>query len=235
MHGLRRIRLSGDLQGDYVVLRERGGGRLMVAPEQPDGLPKVVDLKRTTWACPTQWEGRLEDGRSLYARCRHGELSVGLGDGIDAAVANGMSKDAFYSDHVEDGPMDFAELRAHLFGLLEFPAGLEAEGQREPDFDLEAFEKLFASKKGADANSTRDGEEGEDADGTVERVGERLREAEIRGWTCFSCGKELTRAHEGDHFHTDPDSDCTEAIAVPTSLVQPHLQTKDSIGAWERD
>lgn len=233
MHGLPRVGLSGDLEGEYVVLRERGGGRLTIAPEQPGGLPKVVDLERKTWACPTQWEGTLEDGRVLYARCRHGQLSVGLGDGIDAAVANGMSKDAFYFDHVEDAPMDFAELRAHLFGLLEFGAGLEAEDQQEPSLDLKAFEEMLASKKSTDANSTRDGEEGEDADGTVERVGERLREAEIRGWTCFSCGKELTRAHEGDYFHTD--SDCTEAIAVPTSLVQPHLQIKDSIGAWERD
>ena len=146
-----RIKLSGDLEGDYVVLRKRAGGRLLIAPEQPDGLPKVVDLERTTWACPTQWEGTLEDGRVLYARCRHGQLSVGIGDGIDAAVANGMSKDAFYFDHVEDGPMDFAELRAHLHGLLELPAGLKAEGQREPDLDLKAFEEIFASKKSADS------------------------------------------------------------------------------------
>lgn len=234
MDELPRVRLSGDLEGDYVVLRERAGGRLTIVPEQPDGLPKVVDLERTTWACPTQWEGTLEDGRMLYARCRHGKLSVGLGDGIDAAVTNAMSKDAFYFDHVEDAPMDFAELRAHLFGLLEFPVGLKAEDQQEPSLDLKAFEEIFASKKSTDANQTRGGEE-DDADGAVERVGERLREAEIRGWTCFSCGKELTRAHEGDYFHTDPDSDCTEAIPVPTSLVQPSLQTKDSIGAWGRD
>jgi len=237
MHGLPRIRLSGDLQGDYVVLRERGGGRLMVAPEQPDGLPVVASLKKTCTACPAQWEGKLEDGRALYVRYRWGELSVGAGEDGGAAIDNSMSEEGFHCERVGeglDGYMDFEELKAHLYGLLDFGPALEAEDEREPEFDLEAFEEIFASRGSSEAEAAGDSEE--DGGGeALERVGEGLREAEIRGWTCFSCGKELARAHEGDYFHADPDSGCTEAIAVPTSLVQPHLQTKDSIGAWERD
>lgn len=153
MDSLPRIKLSGALEGDYVVLRERAGGRLTIAPEQPDGLPKLVTLKRTTWACPTQWEGKLEDGRTLYARCRHGELSVGIGEEIDEAIDNGRSKDALYFDYVEDGPMSFEELRAHLHGLLELPAGLEAEDQGEPSLNLEAFENLLAPNKSESSGS----------------------------------------------------------------------------------
>ncbi len=51
-------------------------------------LPTVVELRRTSVACPSQWEGRLADGRSLYIRFRHDELSVHvepLDGGIDAA------------------------------------------------------------------------------------------------------------------------------------------------------
>jgi hypothetical protein len=158
MDRLPRVKLSGALEGDYVILLERAGGRLTIAPEQPDGLPKLVTLKRTTWACPTQWEGKLEDGRILYARCRHGELSVGIGAEIDAAIANGMSKDVFYCDYVEDGPMSFEELRAHLHALLELPAGLEAEDQHEPSLNLEAFENLFAPNRGESSDSRQEGD-----------------------------------------------------------------------------
>jgi hypothetical protein len=220
MDTLPRVKLSGALEGDYVILLERAGGRLTIAPQQPDGLPKLVTLKRTTWACPTQWEGKLGDGRTLYARCRHGELSVGIGAGIDAAIANGMSKDAFYFDYVEDAAMSFEELRAHLHGLLELPAGLEAEDQREPNWDLEAFGKIFDSEESADPEPARESGEGEGALETPERVGAGLREAEVRDWTCFSCGKKLTQAHEGDYFHTDPDSTCFDPVPVPTSLVE---------------
>lgn len=72
MNKLPRVRLSGDVEGDYVVLQQRAGGLLRVAPEQSHGLPKVVALKKTSIACPSQWEGTLEDGRAVYARYRHG-------------------------------------------------------------------------------------------------------------------------------------------------------------------
>jgi len=54
MEHLSRIEVTGDLGGSYVVLERRAGGQLKIAPEHADGLPRVVALKRTTWACPTQ-------------------------------------------------------------------------------------------------------------------------------------------------------------------------------------
>lgn len=100
MGELPHIRLSGDLEGDYVVLQHHAGGVLRIAPEQPEGRPRVVALKKTCIACPSQWEGVLEDGRVIYARYRWGELSVGVGDGVDEAVRNGMSDGALYADPV---------------------------------------------------------------------------------------------------------------------------------------
>jgi len=121
---LLRITVSGDLEGDYVVLQERPNGQLRIAPEPTAGLPRIVTIKRTTWACPTQWVATLADGRTVYARSRHGEFSVGIGKDLDDAVLNGGGPEALYFEYVEDVPMGFEELRAHLYGLLEFPADL---------------------------------------------------------------------------------------------------------------
>jgi hypothetical protein len=149
MNKLARVRLSGELEGDYVVLERRASGVLRVAPEQSDGLPKVVALTKTCFACPAQWEGTLEDGRTIYARYRGGALSVGIGNDIDEAIENEMSDQALYADYVGyglDGFMDFAELRAHLSGLLEFRADLFVENEREPSWNPETFDKLFARR-----------------------------------------------------------------------------------------
>jgi hypothetical protein len=128
METLPRIRITGDLDGEYVVLEQRRNGQLKIAPEQPDGLPRIVALKRTTWACPTQWVAILADRRTVYARSRHGEFSVGVGDDLDDAVLKSSGPDALYFEYVEDSPMGFDELRAHLYGLLEFPPDLSVEG-----------------------------------------------------------------------------------------------------------
>ncbi len=97
------------------------------------GDAKVTALKRTCLACPSQWEGTLEDGRAVYARYRHGELSIGVGDEIDEAVRNASSDIALYAGEVGDGLdgfMSFKELKAQLCGVLEFPAKLVVENER---------------------------------------------------------------------------------------------------------
>jgi hypothetical protein len=127
--------VSGDLEGNYVVLQERPNGQLKITPEQPVGLPKIAAIKRTTWACPTQWVATLADGRTVYARSRHGEFSVGVGEDLDDAVLNGSGPEALYFEHVEDSPMGFEELRAHLYGLLEFPDELSI---RDEDREIAA-------------------------------------------------------------------------------------------------
>ncbi|MGV1049105.1 MAG: hypothetical protein ACOYD4_11345 [Solirubrobacterales bacterium] len=115
---------------------------LHIAPERPE----VVALRKTSLACPSQWEGVLDDGRAVYARYRHGGLSVGLGDEVQDAIGNGMSDRALYSDYVGDGLdgfMDVEELKVHLHGLLEFPADLIVENERPPSWDPEGLARLL--------------------------------------------------------------------------------------------
>jgi hypothetical protein len=47
----------------------------------------VKHYTRTCTACPSQWEGTLEDGRSFYARYRWSSFGFGVGATLDDAVA----------------------------------------------------------------------------------------------------------------------------------------------------
>lgn len=111
-----------------------------------NGSPKLVALKRTSLACPSQWEGTLEDGQAVYIRYRHGHLSIGVGDDIDMAVGDSMSDQAFFATYVGDrldGFMDFEELASHLGGLLERSPDLIVENERPPGLDPKTLAELF--------------------------------------------------------------------------------------------
>jgi hypothetical protein len=74
----------------------------------------------------------LRTARAVYAHFRHGHLSVGIGGTFKQAVGNAMSDQALYEGDIGDrfdGFMDFDELKAHLRGLLEFPADLVVENE----------------------------------------------------------------------------------------------------------
>lgn len=106
----------------------------------------MLTLKKTCLACPSQWEGTLADGRTVYARFRHGHLSVGIGETVSGAVENAMSDQALYEGEIGDGLdgfMDFEELKAQLRGLIEFPADLIVEDENPPLADRRSIERLL--------------------------------------------------------------------------------------------
>ena len=61
---------------------------LDAAAELECKVPVVVRLTQTCLAVPSQWEGELDDGHSLYVRYRHGLLRVGVGEGLSEAIEN---------------------------------------------------------------------------------------------------------------------------------------------------
>jgi len=73
----------------------------------------------------------LADGRTVYARSRHGEFSVGIGDDLDDAVLKSSGPEALYLEYVEDSPMGFEELRAHLFRIARVPGGPVGRGRED--------------------------------------------------------------------------------------------------------
>ncbi len=108
---------------------------LDAAAELERKVPVVVRLTQTCLAVPSQWEGELDDGRSLYVRYRHGLLRVGVGEAAKDASRNSATESALCCKQIEDADedmMSFKELRGHLRGVLEFPDELVVE--LDPDW-----------------------------------------------------------------------------------------------------
>jgi len=73
----------------------------------------IVELVQTCNACPSQWEGRLADGRSIYIRFRHGELRATCAQTIEDAITYGA-----------------ADLLAASFAVLDLPPKTSAKERR---------------------------------------------------------------------------------------------------------
>ena len=89
-------------------------------------LPKVDSLYRTCIACPSQWEGNLEDGRIFYIRYRWGYFSASVSkapseevsDALDGIEILGIQYGDEYDGHMDEetminllkGHFDFSEI-----------------------------------------------------------------------------------------------------------------------------
>ena len=58
--------------------------------------PTIKTLTRTCFLCPEQWEGELSDGRSIYARERHGSVRVEIDDEVIHRSEEGSALDALH-------------------------------------------------------------------------------------------------------------------------------------------
>ena len=82
------------------------------------------NFRMTCSACPSQWEGKADDGRVIYVRFRHGEFTAGIGKTLDDAVAATMFAQegelicAVATDG--DGHMTTAEMEELLKGKVQF-------------------------------------------------------------------------------------------------------------------
>lgn len=54
----------------------------------------VKNIIKTCTACPSQWEGHLEDGRMFYARYRYGYLTIEISKEPTNDVEKAMLDDA---------------------------------------------------------------------------------------------------------------------------------------------
>ncbi len=67
----------------------------------------VYNLIRTSTFCPSQWEGKTEEGDVLYIRFRHGVLTMGVGNDLSDAIDNSIIK---YRDNNNNGIMTTDEM-----------------------------------------------------------------------------------------------------------------------------
>lgn len=80
---------------------------------------EVVELTQTCDVCPSQWEGKTADGRTIYVRFRWGYLSIGLGGTIDEAIG-----DETFGREISDGMdgyLPYEELRRVTAGHFIWP------------------------------------------------------------------------------------------------------------------
>ncbi|MBI5940833.1 MAG: hypothetical protein HY859_10450 [Caulobacterales bacterium] len=62
---------------------------------------EVAELKLTCSAAPSQWEGRLVDGRPIYIRYRWGTLQIHFGP-IGGTVDQALDAKPWFEDDVGD-------------------------------------------------------------------------------------------------------------------------------------
>jgi len=84
----------------------------------------VKTCEQTCEWVPSQWEGSTTDGRPIYARYRHGYLSVragAVGQTIEDAVRSGQEIVGRAIGDAAEGFMTYEDLRRHTQGLIRWP------------------------------------------------------------------------------------------------------------------
>lgn len=71
----------------------------------------IVSLKKTAIACPSQWEGKIGDGRTVYFRYRGGRFTFQIGKDLDDALGSKPIIELVNPEEPLDGAMDEAQLK----------------------------------------------------------------------------------------------------------------------------
>lgn len=75
---------------------------------------RVVGIAQTCAALPTQWEGADDQGRYVYARFRHGQLTVDINE-------DEIFRRSIRVGESGDGVMSYEELKTLTKGVIEWP------------------------------------------------------------------------------------------------------------------
>lgn len=85
---------------------------------------KVVSITQTCNACPSQWEGTLDDGRMVYVRYRWGGLSIRVSNLPTKKVMEAVDgEEIFYKDIGDglDGILEYSKLVEITEGVIDWP------------------------------------------------------------------------------------------------------------------
>jgi hypothetical protein len=86
---------------------------------------KITEIRRTCFACPSQWEGKAESGY-VYIKFRWGTLAVRSGSTIKSAIA-GPTIFEWHDIDDYNGFMEYDELKKLTAGVLDLPDAESAE------------------------------------------------------------------------------------------------------------
>lgn len=85
---------------------------------------RVKELTQTCSACPSQWEGTLDDGRMVYVRYRWGYLSVRVSPGEADDVMDAVGGEEVFGAEIGDelaGVLTYQQLRDCTSEFVEWP------------------------------------------------------------------------------------------------------------------
>lgn len=91
---------------------------------------RVESVTWTCGACPSQWEGRLDDGRRIYVRYRWGRLSVRVSDAPTDDTMDAVGGTEVVGVQLSDGLdglLTYEELGAATRGVVEWPAAVSTD------------------------------------------------------------------------------------------------------------
>lgn len=102
----------------------------------PDNYLIITEVTQTCGACPSQWEGKLEDSRTFYVRYRWGYLSVCVSPGPTDSMDEAVRGEEVYGAQLGrefDGCLDWDEVlrRSPLImsESVQRPEGDDDEGE----------------------------------------------------------------------------------------------------------
>ena len=86
---------------------------------------KVKNIKNTCGACPSQWEGNLDDGRMIYIRYRWGYLSIRVSNNPSNDVYDAVDGEEVFGKQVDEGGwagvISYEAVKQLTKGIIEFP------------------------------------------------------------------------------------------------------------------
>jgi len=82
----------------------------------------ITELNQTCGACPSQWEGKLNDGRMFYIRYRWGYLSVRISENATNDVGDAVGGQEILGEQVDksgwDGVMNEDDMLEKIKSVL---------------------------------------------------------------------------------------------------------------------
>ncbi len=78
---------------------------------------KLINLKCTCGACPTQYEGKLENGKMIYIRYRWGYISIRISKDETNDIHDAVWGEEIYGENIGnglDGYMSQSEIVDHI-------------------------------------------------------------------------------------------------------------------------
>lgn len=78
---------------------------------------KLIKLECTCEACPTQYDGKLDDGRMIYVRYRWGYLSIRISKDETDDIFHAVRGEEIYGICIGnglDGWMEYSDIIDHL-------------------------------------------------------------------------------------------------------------------------